>query len=61
MCMDGESLPTTNESYGYFSVDKTHKELYHFIEWIIKSVAKNGNVLLNIGSKSDETIHCCCI
>jgi hypothetical protein len=46
---DWEAIPTTNESYGYHSLDKSHKSPAHFIRLLAKAAAKGGNLLLNIG------------
>ena len=46
---DWEAIPTTNESYGYHSLDKSHKSPTHFIRLLAKAAAKGGNLLLNIG------------
>ena len=46
---DWEAIPTTNESYGYHSQDKSHKPPSHFIRLLAKAAAKGGNVMLNIG------------
>jgi len=46
---DWEAIPTTNESYGWHKRDNTHKPPEHFIELLIKSAARGGNLLLNIG------------
>ncbi|MCL2407223.1 MAG: alpha-L-fucosidase [Defluviitaleaceae bacterium] len=44
-----ETIPTTNDSYGYSRRDKGHKPPEHFIELLIKTVARGGNVLMNMG------------
>ncbi|NBY65916.1 MAG: alpha-L-fucosidase [Verrucomicrobia bacterium] len=46
---DWEAIPTTNESYGYHSLDKSHKPPAHFIRLLVKAAAKGGNLLMNIG------------
>jgi len=46
---DWETIPTTNESYGYHRYDLSHKPPSHFIELIAKAAARGGNVLMNIG------------
>jgi hypothetical protein len=46
---DWEAIPTTNESYGYHSLDKSHKPPAHFIRLLAKAAAKGGNLLMNIG------------
>ncbi len=46
---DWEAIPTTNNSYGYHKLDKTHKSPAHFIHILAKAAAKGGNLLLNIG------------
>ena len=46
---DWEAIPTTNNSYGYHKLDKTHKSPAHFIQILAKAAAKGGNLLLNIG------------
>ena len=50
---DWEAIPTTNESYGYHSLDKSHKPPAHFIRLLAKAAAKGGNLLLNIGPMGD--------
>jgi len=44
-----ETIPTTNESYGYSKIDHTHKPPEHFIKMLIKTAARGGTVLMNIG------------
>ena len=44
-----ETIPTTNESYGYSKVDKSHKPPEHFIRLLAKCVARGGNMLMNVG------------
>jgi len=46
---DWETIPTTNESYGYHRFDNSHKPPEHFIRLLAKVAARGGNVLLNIG------------
>jgi alpha-L-fucosidase len=54
-----ESIPTTNESYGYSKHDKSHKSPAHFIRLLSSAAAKGGNILMNVGpmgtGKWDET------
>ncbi len=50
---DWEAIPTTNESYGYHKLDKSHKSPAHFIQLLAKAAAKGGNLLLNIGPMGD--------
>ena len=51
-----ETIPTTNDSYGYSQVDKGHKPPEHFIELLIKTAARGGNVLMNLGPTAQGTI-----
>ena len=51
-----ESIPTTNESYGYHQYDRTHKPPEHFVRLLAMTVGKGGNMLLNIGPKGDGAI-----
>jgi len=51
-----ETIPTTNESYGYSKIDKTHKPPEHFIELLVKAIARGGNVLMNVGPTEYGTI-----
>jgi alpha-L-fucosidase len=44
-----EGIPTTNESYGWHTEDKSHKPPSHFIQLLAKAAARGGNILLNIG------------
>ncbi|MCE5206600.1 MAG: alpha-L-fucosidase [Porphyromonadaceae bacterium] len=44
-----ESIPTTNESYGYSIVDTERKPVSHFVRLLSSAVAKGGNILLNVG------------
>jgi alpha-L-fucosidase len=46
---DWETIPTTNESYGYHKYDLSHKPVSYFIQLIAKAAARGGNVLMNIG------------
>lgn len=54
-----ESIPTTNESYGYSRVDFSHKPVSHFVRLLASAAAKGGNILMNVGpmgnGKWDET------
>lgn len=51
-----ETIPTTNESYGYSRVDKSHKPPEHFIQLLVKVAARGGNVLMNLGPTEHGTI-----
>ena len=53
---DWETIPTTNESYGYHKFDLSHKPVSHFIQLLAKSAARGGNVLMNIGPMGDGVI-----
>ncbi|MCC5930750.1 MAG: alpha-L-fucosidase [Cyclobacteriaceae bacterium] len=53
---DWEAIPTTNESYGWNPFDTTHKPVSHFIELLTKSVARGGNLLMNVGPMGDGQI-----
>ena len=44
-----ETIPTTNESYGFSSIDDSHKPPSHFIRLLAAAASKGGNVLLNVG------------
>lgn len=44
-----ESIPTTNESYGYSKVDFSHKPASYFIRLLASATAKGGNILMNVG------------
>lgn len=44
-----ESIPTTNESYGYSIVDTVRKPVSHFVRLLSSAAAKGGNILLNVG------------
>ena len=54
-----ESIPTTNESYGYSKHDHSHKSVSHFVRLVSSATAKGGNILMNVGpmgnGKWDET------
>ena len=50
---DWESIPTTNESYGYSSVDRTHKQPAHFVRLLATAASKGGSILMNVGPKGD--------
>ena len=51
-----EAIPTTNESYGYHSQDKSHKPAAELIQLLIKAVARGGNILMNLGPRADGKI-----
>jgi alpha-L-fucosidase len=44
-----ESIPTTNESYGYSRHDHSHKPVAHFVRLLATAVSKGGNILMNVG------------
>ena len=52
---DWEAIPTTNESYGYHQMDRSHKPAMHFVQLLAKAAARGGNLLLNIGPRGDGT------
>jgi alpha-L-fucosidase len=53
---DWETIPTTNESYGYHKYDLSHKPVAHFIQLLAKAAARGGNVLMNIGPMGDGEV-----
>jgi alpha-L-fucosidase len=53
---DWETIPTTNESYGYHRHDQSHKPPAHFIRLLAKAAARGGNVLMNVGPTGDGRI-----
>jgi len=44
-----ETIPTTNESYGYNKFDNSYKSPLFFVRLLASAVAKGGNILLNVG------------
>lgn len=46
---DWESIPTTNESYGYSVVDTIRKPASFFIQLLASAASKGGNILMNVG------------
>lgn len=44
-----ESIPTTNESYGYSKYDSSHKTVSHFVRLLSSATSKGGNILMNVG------------
>ena len=50
---DWESIPTTNESYGYSVVDSLRKPASHFVRLLASAVSRGGNILMNVGPKGD--------
>lgn len=50
---DWESIPTTNESYGYSVVDSIRKPASHFVRLIASAVSRGGNILMNVGPMGD--------
>lgn len=44
-----ESIPTTNDSYGYSKVDTVRKPASHFIRLVASAASKGGNILMNVG------------
>lgn len=53
---DWETIPTTNESYGYHKFDLSHKPVSHFIQLMAKTAARGGNMLMNIGPMGDGLV-----
>jgi alpha-L-fucosidase len=53
---DWETVPTTNESYGWNPLDHSHKSPETLIRVLAKAVSRGGNVLLNIGPMPDGRI-----
>ncbi len=53
---DWEGVPTTNESFGYNSKDKSHKKPGHFTQMLAKAASRGGNVLLNMGPRPDGAV-----
>ncbi|HVZ30072.1 MAG TPA: alpha-L-fucosidase [Asticcacaulis sp.] len=53
---DWEAIPTTNESYGWDTLDPDHKPVGYFIQLTAKAAAKGGNILINIGPRGDGTL-----
>lgn len=53
---DWETIPTTNESYGYHKHDMSHKTPDYLIKVLAKAVAKGGNILLNVGPMGNGEI-----
>ena len=44
-----ESIPTTNESYGYSVVDTVRKPVSFFVQLLPSATSKGGNILMNVG------------
>lgn len=53
---DWETIPTTNESYGYSADDHNHKPAGVFIQLLAKSAARGGNLLMNLGPMGNGEI-----
>jgi hypothetical protein len=44
-----ESIPATNESYGFSLVDTVRKPAVHFVRLLASAASKGGNILMNVG------------
>lgn len=44
-----ESIPTTNESYGYSLADSIRKPASFFVRLLASAASKGGNILMNVG------------
>jgi alpha-L-fucosidase len=44
-----ESIPTTNESYGFSKVDTYRKPAVHFVRLLATATSEGGNILMNVG------------
>jgi len=53
---DWESIPTTNESYGWNPLDNNYKTPEFLIRVLAKAVSRGGNLLLNVGPTRDGSI-----
>jgi alpha-L-fucosidase len=53
--VDWESCITMNDNWGFNSHDHNFKSLARLIELLVETASKGGNLLLNIGPKSDGT------
>ena len=53
---DWETIPTTNESYGWSPLDFQYKTPEFLIRVLAKAVSRGGNLLLNIGPTRDGSI-----
>jgi len=53
---DWETIPTTNESYGWHQHDHSHKSPSLLVQVLAKAAARGGNILLNIGPMGDGRI-----
>jgi alpha-L-fucosidase len=53
--VDWESCITMNDNWGFNSHDHNFKSLRRLIELLVETASKGGNLLLNIGPKSDGT------
>ncbi|MCH6259055.1 alpha-L-fucosidase [Puniceicoccaceae bacterium K14] len=53
---DWETIPTTNESYGYSKHDLSHKTPDYLVQVLVKAAARGGNMLLNVGPRGDGMI-----
>ena len=51
-----EAIPTTNESYGYHAMDRSHKPPSFFIRLLAKAAARGGNLLMNVGPMGNGKI-----
>lgn len=52
-----ESIPTTNESYGYSAVDTVRKSPQHFVRLLASAASKGGNILMNVGPMGNGAWH----
>ena len=51
-----EAIPTTNDSYGYHAYDKSHKPVSVFVDLLVRSAARGGNLLMNVGPMGNGEI-----
>jgi alpha-L-fucosidase len=51
-----EAIPTTNDSYGYHAYDKSHKPVSFFVDLLVRSAARGGNLLMNVGPMGNGEI-----
>jgi len=51
-----EAIPTTNDSYGYHAYDKSHKPVSFFVDLLVRSAARGGNLLMNVGPMGNGQI-----